>query len=300
MSLRSAMLQTARRSVPLLDEAVELVRNFILSRANPDGGFQGRTSRSDLYYTVFALDALAALDAPVAWKEIGRWLQSFQDGEGLDLVHLACLARAWAIVSSQAPESLAPSPELARGILNHIELYRCGDGGYAQLKNAPAGTVYGIFLAFGAWQDLNGEVPRPKELIRCLQQLETARGAWATNHESPASSTPATAAAIAVLLELGQSVNPKSIAWLLKRAHAKGGFFANEGAPLPDLLSTATALHALNLAGYDLSPWREPALNFLDSLWTNQGSFHAHWGEETLDCEYTYYGLLALGAIANS
>ena len=33
--------------------------------------------------------------------------------------------------------------------------------------------------------------------------------------------------------------------WLLERCHPRGGFFASTGTPVPDLLSTATALHAL-------------------------------------------------------
>jgi hypothetical protein len=36
-------------------------------------------------------------------------------------------------------------------------------------------------------------------------------------------------------------------------------------------------------------------LDFVDSLWTNRGGFFGSWLDDTLDCEYTYYGLLALG-----
>jgi hypothetical protein len=54
-------------------------------------------------------------------------------------------------------------------------------------------------------------------------------------------------------------------------------------------------LHALGTLGRDLSPIRQRCLDFIDSLWTNAGSFYGHWGETVLDCEYTFYGLLALG-----
>lgn len=66
------------------------------------------------------------------------------------------------------------------------------------------------------------------------------------------------------------------------------------GAPLPDLLSTATALHALSGLQTDFESTGEPYLDFMDSHWTNSGLFHGHWQEETLDVEYTFYGLLAL------
>jgi hypothetical protein len=43
---------------------------------------------------------------------------------------------------------------------------------------------------------------------------------------------------------------------------------------------------------------REPCLDFLDTLWTNRGGFYGTWADDTLDCEYTYYGLLALGHLS--
>ncbi len=67
---------------------------------------------------------------------------------------------------------------------------------------------------------------------------------------------------------------------------------------MPDLLSTATALHALAGLETSLDSIREPCLDFLDSLWDNAGGFHGHWADDTLDCEYTFYGLLALGHLS--
>jgi hypothetical protein len=43
---------------------------------------------------------------------------------------------------------------------------------------------------------------------------------------------------------------------------------------------------------------REPCLDFLDSLWTNRGGFYGNWTDDALDCEYLYYGLLALGHLS--
>ena len=61
------------------------------------------------------------------------------------------------------------------------------------------------------------------------------------------------------------------------------------------MLSTATAVHALSLVGADIDPLRDACLDYLDSLWDPPGAFKGTWLDETLDCEYTYYGLLALG-----
>src|SRR5205814_6819619 len=102
MSLRLEMLQVARLAPQLLGESAELVRHFLQNQQNEDGGFQGRSGKSDLYYTVFGLEALLALQAEIPRAGIAAYLKAFGDGEGLDFVHLCCLARAWAAISNQA------------------------------------------------------------------------------------------------------------------------------------------------------------------------------------------------------
>jgi len=66
-------------------------------------------------------------------------------------------------------------------------------------------------------------------------------------------------------------------------------------APIPDLLSTATALHALAVTGFEIDTIKERCLDFIDSLWCGKGGFYGNWADAVVDCEYTYYGLLALG-----
>jgi len=159
---------------------------------------------------------------------------------------------------------------------------------------------------------LQAELPAPRRLAECLGRLATPDGAWhnaglaasaapSTLNPQPSTrqgSTLATAAAVTVLRQLGQPVKPAAAAWLLARAHPKGGFVAAPDAPLPDLLSTATALHVLAGMQVPLGRLKGPCLEFLDTLWTNEGGFHGHWADEHLDCEYTFYGLLALGRLS--
>ena len=70
--------------------------------------------------------------------------------------------------------------------------------------------------------------------------------------------------------------------------YIKGGFFASSMSPIPDLLSSATALHALSGLNYDLGEVKELQLDYVDSLWSSQGGFHGNWTDESLDCEYTF------------
>ena len=77
MSLRLEMLQVARLA-PQLGESRDLVVSFLRARSNPDGGFQDRAGTSDLYYTVFGLDALIALQEDLPADRTAAYL----DGPG--------------------------------------------------------------------------------------------------------------------------------------------------------------------------------------------------------------------------
>ncbi len=301
VSLRLEMLQVARLAPRVLGEASDLIKNFVHSRQNEDGGFQNRAGESDLYYTVFAMDALAALQAELPSRKIKAYLECIGGGEDLDFVHVCCLARCWSAVASVCAETI--SPELVSSLGARIESFRAQNGGYATSPRALRGTAYGAFLAMGAHQDLGQTVPNPLALIQSLKYLEAADGAWVNetfegNPLPRRGSTNATAAAVTVLRNLSMPVNPAVGDWLLARAHPQGGFCAAPGAPVPDLLSTATALHALSGLERDFSAIKESCLDYVDSLWTNEGAFYGHWNEAHLDCEYTFYGLLALGHLS--
>lgn len=292
------MLQVARLAPKFLGESAGLVKDFLFSQLNDDGGFKDRAGRSDLYYTVFGLDGLVALQAELPVERVEPFLRRFGNGEGLDLVHLCCLARCWAALEKTGSNfSGSRLPSFRNELLRRVEALRARDGGYNPVAAADFGTAYGGFLAMGAYEDLHGQLPEPQRLAEGLKSLATGDGAWTNerNAHIKTGSTNATAAAVAVLRHLGVALQPAAGEWLLARCHREGGFLAMPNAPLPDLLSTATALHALAGLQIPLDRVKEPCLDFIDTLWTNAGGFHGHWGDDALDCEYTFYGLLALG-----
>ena len=296
MSIRLEMLQVARLAPKLLGDSTALVRDFILRQQNGDGGFKDRSGQSDLYYSVFGLDGLLALQAELLAGRVAEYLEGFGGGDGLDFVHLCCLARCWAALSGRGPGLL---PEDRRQeILIRVERFRTKDGGYHPLADGASGTAYAGFLAMSVYQDLQGVLPEPLRLVQCLKLLETPDGAWANERGVPIGATNATAAAVTLLRHLAMPVHAGVGEWLMARRHGQGGFLAVPGAPIPDLLSTATALHALAGLQRELGEAQEACLDFVDTLWTNDGAFHGHWGDDHLDCEYTYYGLLALGHLS--
>lgn len=289
MSLRLQMLQVARRGALSLGESLPVVRAFAQSRLSTEGEGLDRDGRPDLYYTIFSLALLQALDEPLPSAVVRQKLLGYGTGESLDFVHLGALARCWAIVGN-------PPQDIAGSLLEKIELYRTSNGGFDGDSTATHGTAYGGFVALGSYQDLDRQLPNALRLVQSLKFLETLDGGWGNVPGLNVGSTNASAAAVTLLHQLEMPVNEASGQWLLNQMHPAGGFLAMPLAPIPDLLSTATALHALSCLELELAvASKERCLDFLDSLWTAQGGFHGHWADDHLDAEYTFYGLLALG-----
>lgn len=292
MSLRLELLQVARLAPRLLADSTSLVRDFFTRQFNDLGAAVDRAGKPDLYYTIFALAGAQAMDAPIPKEQTQRWLKTFNDGAGLDLVHLGALARCWAATGGVESETAA-------AILARIETFRQADSGYNSSPKAGFGTAYDAFVALGAYEDLGVRPPDPIQLIRSLKRLETSDSAWSNQPDQKMGNLNATAGAVTLITHLGFPVNSVVGDWLLAQAAPQGGFFAIPGAPIPDLLSTATALHALErLRRRVPSAIHERTLDFIDTLWSAEGGFHGHWADDFLDAEYTYYGLLALGHLS--
>lgn len=290
---RLEMLQVARLAPKVLGEAGELVVHFLNRQLTSDGGFADREGHADLYYTVFGLEGLQAMQCELPEAQAAAFLKRFGEGEGLDLVHLCSLARCAA--NLRLPVLAEP---VRRGLALRIEGCRTPDGGYHGTPGKAQGSAYGALLAWGAYADLRLEMPEEERLMASVERLRLADGSFANEPGLPQGTATATAAAVTLCHGLGGRMEGQTADWLLRQAHAGGGFLATPFAPLPDLLSTATVLHALVLLGVDVGPVREACLDFIDSLWSAEGGFHGHWADDHLDVEYTSYGLLALGHLS--
>ncbi len=278
------MLQVARLSPRLLGDSTDRILDFFKSQRTAEGGFAGRDGRPDLYYTVFGLSSLLALDADPDADTTQQFLETHTDIASLDLVHAASLARCWRCILR------SPGADVTEQLLASAK-HHLGDGADV--------TAYDHFLALGLYQDLECDPPDSAAVLQSLATLRSADGAFGNRPAMPAGNTTATAAAVAVLNTLDRSALDDSIGtWLLKRTCSKGGFYAVPGAPIPDLLSTATALHALATLHVSADNHKELTLDFIDTLWSGRGGFVGNWSDEILDCEYTFYGLLALGHLS--
>lgn len=295
----------------IISSSQKSICDYLLSSINHDGGFCGRSKQSDIYYSVFGLASLLALESEYPLLNTYEYLNSFADGEGLDLVHLVCLLRSRCIVESLMAGDILETGKTrsqpVNNILESIEEFRSLDGGYNHFaKMEERATVYALFLVYLAYTDAGCEMPERNRFIKSLESLRLTDGSFANTQDTESGSTTSTAAAVVLQVELMSSVDQRACECLLSRLLPEGGFAAGEKAAGADLLSTATALYALKRAG-----GREQGLGigcrgstgfaetreFVERLWNEDGGFSGSEWDEQSDCEYTFYALLALGCL---
>jgi prenyltransferase beta subunit len=286
------MLDAARRARESLGGAIADVLAFTRGRLTESGGFRGRDEEADLYYTVFGLDCLIALGDAAHTDRVRTYLDAAAAAPDLDLLHLACLARCLA----RFPGGV--STALRRAVEASVRARHVPGGGYDLLPDAERASIYGCFLAASALQDAGAEAPDRDEIVRLVRGLGRAGGAVANEADSAAPSTNAAVGAILLLLSCGELPAPATLEWLAGMHSPEGGFLAGPDTPVPDLVSTATAVFALHTAGYDLTPLHGGCASFVESLWDERGGFCATWADDEPDCEHTFYGLLTLGCLA--
>ena len=119
MTIRLTTIQAAANARITLAESTLLISDFIRSKQNSDGGFSDRAGNSDLYYSVFAIETLIALQADFPKDAVLDYLRSFKLCD-LDFVHLCCLGRCLADLN-------ALDDSITEEILTEIETYRSTD-----------------------------------------------------------------------------------------------------------------------------------------------------------------------------
>ena len=283
-----------RRGVATLDtEARCRIGDFVLSRFNADGGVRGRGSESDLYYTVFGLECASALDMEIPPATSG-YLQRVAARE-LDFVHTTCLLRSLEIAW---PDYSIDRSGWRENLAARIRAHCSRSGGFHAKPGRTRGSVYDTFLGMLACESLGLAFPGAAQTISLLSTLQRAGGGFVNQRKWEAATTPVSAAALGTLLELGQAAPDGSLQWLIERSSTQGGFAAAPLVPVPDLLSTATALHALFQFNSLPRASVDGCLDFVIGLWDDGGGFVGHALDRTPDCEYTFYALLALGNLA--
>lgn len=285
-------------------ERVDLHRRFLLTQQMPDGGFRGREGDSDLYYTGFAIRALAisgGMEESVR-DAVAQFLAA-QDPLQLNVIDLlSWFYGALVVQTSGGPDLLANCPEdLIDQVAVRLEALRTSDGGYARSTEGSVGSTYHSFLVALTWQMMGRAIPRPNALIQFLYDRQRDDGGFVEIAPMRRSGTNPTAAAVALLRELDgmdEDIVADVLGFLTDVASSEGGYQANTRIPFADGLSTFTAL----LTAQDLGRQNMIAPRRIDdfvarSLERETGGFAGAEWDQQADVEYTFYGLGILGLL---
>ncbi len=284
--------------------------SFLASTQADDGGFAGRHGPGDLYYTSFALRALALLDrldeqtatrtAPFLREQLKRELPPI---DFLSLVTSAMLVE----MSAEIDLFAEVGRDWQQAVVDFVEPFRRPDGGYAKTPRGGQGSTYHTFLVAGCKETvglaLNEQADDAERLATFARSRQRDDGGFVEIAPMRHGGTNPTAAAIGLLRMLDAVDEPTSAAaiqFLSGMQNAEGGLRANTRIPVADLLSTFTGLVALadleSLSMIDTTAARR----FAQSLEQPDGGFRAGLFEDATDVEYTFYGLGTLALLASA
>jgi geranylgeranyl transferase type-2 subunit beta len=276
--------------------------HFIRSMQMPDGGFRGREGDSDLYYTGFAVRALAilgGLDGEFC-RHLGAFLNS-QRFERLNIIDL--LSWLYAGIALQAAghasSVAAIDDDFADRIVEMLESVRTRDGGYAKSAEGAAGSTYHSFLVAQIYELIGRSVPDSDRLLQFVYDRQRDDGGFVEISPMKRSGTNPTAAAVALLIKmnaLDEEVRGDVCGFLTDVRSDEGGFQANSRIPFADGLSTFTGL----LTAQDVGCGQIVELRAVEDYiarWLEfpTGGFRGASWDEQADVEYTFYGLGTLG-----
>jgi len=280
-----------------------------LSRQTPEGGFAGREGSSDLYYTAFALRAIALVGEPEEdfSQQVANYLLEQTKApvstiDTISLIFAASLLETWAGV----PVFSSFSDDWIQTTVDTFEQLRRPDGGYAKTVEGHASSTYQTFLVALAYQLLEKTMPDPLRASEFVLGQEREGGGFVEIGVMRRSGTNPTAAAVGVLRVLESQVEQELLTPTIKENVAnflteiisdEGGYRANTPIPFADLLSTYTALQTLRDVGYWNQVDTKAVLRFVRALQDPAGGFLAAAWDEAIDVEYSFYGMASLGLL---
>lgn len=276
---------------------------WVAARQNPDGGFSGREGGSDLYYTGFALRALAVLqhlESDVCFRA-AKFLRT-RLGPTVGVVDLfSLLVSSFLVRLGGGPDVLAESaPDWPDRVAATLESHRHPDGGYAKAPGGTAGSTYTTFLVALGMELVGRTPPDPPRIVNFLR-TRYRDGGFVEIPQMRRAGTNPTAAGVGTLQMLGALDEPVKQAvgpFLLRLSSAEGGLRANDRIPAADLLSTFTGGWTLadvgGLEQLDLDRLRR----YAELLQGPDGGFRGGSWDTGFDVEYTFYGIGVLALLS--
>ena len=251
------------KSVRMIDnETLDKMRAFVRNRQTTQGGFADRAGKCDLYYSLFGCYIAEVLGVHEVMPSLREYVKNEVINNSLKGIHLKC------------------------AIILHVKLL--GSENIPSVLNMKETqlTPYSDFL------NLLSYYYSEDYLALYITQKKFKTSDIAV--EMPCSVTSAH-----LILQdcIGNPVKDLEIR-LNEFYRNNGSFAAVKRTPAGDLLSTGVALYALRFVNSEIRIIKPDCLSYIDSLYS-EGGFCATVFDPDPDVEYTFYGLLALGALSD-
>ncbi len=243
---------------------------FIKGQQHENGSFSDRAGNPDLYYSLFGALLSKALKQKDLLMALEAYISSIKPGSEKIIDKFSLLLICLVLEGKDSEKPTA------------YKLFRWAFKSGGGLN--PAYRFFLFALSFDALYGRNSFV---------LFILKIAIKLCHLPRNAPCSFY---AALLLTKFMTGQKVK-KETSILLGYFEGKKGFKIFHEVEKPDLLSSAVALFALKNVGADLRPVSPDCLNLVQENYDN-GAFLSGNGDSLRDLEYTFYGLLILGAVS--
>lgn len=252
-------------------EAKNQVAAFVGSQQAPNGGFFNRGGTPDFYYSLFGYWLSEALESDPLRDKLRTFIDSCDGKEPEGTVDLMALTLIRTSLS-ETEKKYSLRPVLRK-------LFK---------ESAKIDLSYRFFLLLMILDAQN----------RYRRTLMFFARTWLYFYRLP-DNTPCSILAALVYVKSLAGLNFNREREKLLFLYENGSGFRVFGRVMHcDLLSTAVALFVLKETGYDLRIITPGCLEFAESNF-QAGAFMAGDGDQSLDLEYTFYGLIALGSLTN-
>ena len=275
-------------------ERREKLRAYFLTALDQNGGFRGRKGNGDLYYSAFAIRGLfllGMLDDETLLPRVSHFLEEQHRRD--DLTPVDILSWTFCATLIQTVQGTEPLPEQMASLLNRWEHFRRNDGCFAASEKSVFSSTYTTFLT-AIFYELLGESERIRTIpVEPILERRRSDGGFVELPPLQYSGTNPTAAAVGflTLLEFPLPAKEQTVEFFCRCQQHTGGFQAHARIPIPDLLSSFSALTALHDLGAADQVNRSALRNFLTKLHSPDGGFFGMLLDQQSDVEYTFYGM---------
>ncbi|MDD7984238.1 hypothetical protein PQO01_04670 [Lentisphaera marina] len=225
-------------------------------------------------------------------KALFNTLNKAPNIQHMDLQNLEAYSACWSLLKNYTPDKF-----LAADIADHLLQIRCPDSSWSHIKRSPHSSLYGSWLAFSTYQNIEKAIPEELKVLNLLNKIKAKDDAFGHQYEAEHGSIASTYFAICLLKSIEEDIPHQLNNWICEQQADDGGFLATHIMPFGDINSTAHALLSLKNLDKPFDSVKNDTLNFIHDHYQNTGGFIAHCRELKADPASSYYGLVALGIV---